>query len=382
MSPAQTIADVETLLQRGDLVRAGELIRSMRWGSPQWSPPLRLQALLWLLEGKRDAAMAEISRLALTNDPENRIWHDVACFYSGQQAEAFTASEFLGQVAVKRLRHSPYIDFPAEVHIETLTACNAKCSFCPYPKLERLGNRMSDDLIDKIIGDLESIPRDLPFALSPFKVNDPLIDKRIFNICTEINHRLPSARLRLFTNGSPLTDSVIERIARIEHLEHLWISLNEYLPDTYFSVMGIPLERTLKRLDRLHQAVESGFPHPIIISRVRDRTTNDESFVNFIRQRYPRFAITVMPYANWAQQVPSMESLPVPANGCVRWFELSIMSTGKVALCCMDGEGRHVIGDISTQTVLDIYNSPDYRRLRESVESRKNADFPCNRCAI
>ena len=34
------------------------------------------------------------------------------------------------------------------------------------------------------------------------------------------------------------------------------------------------------------------------------------------------------------------------------------MASGKVALCCMDGEGKHVIGDVNTQSVLEIYNAP------------------------
>ena len=47
----------------------------------------------------------------------------------------------------------------------------------------------------------------------------------------------------------------------------------------------------------------------------------------------------------------------------------------------MDGEGKHVIGDVNTQAVLDVYNSPDYRKMRQSTFSRKDAAAPCNKCA-
>jgi hypothetical protein len=377
----QVLAEVENRLHRGELARAETLLLSVRYSAVQSPPARRLQALLYLLQGKSETALKEFSRLAKNTDTESAAWLAVAQYYAAEAGRSLTAATFFGQLTVERLRRSPYMDYPLEVHIETLTSCNAKCSFCPYTTLDRIGTKMSDALIDKIISDLEAIPQTLPFGISPFKVNDPLIDKRIFDICGRINRRLPNARPRLFTNGSPLTDSIIERIAKIERLQHLWISLNEIEAEAYQTVMGLPLERTLKCLDRLHQTVEAGnFPHPVIVSRVRDRSVRDENFVEFVRQRYPRFFPSVMPYASWAGQIETAEPLTTPPTGCARWFELSIMSTGQVALCCMDGEGKHVIGDIAQDSALAIYNAPPYRKLRENTATRLDAGFPCNQC--
>lgn len=383
MPHARTIAEIENLLLQGDLVRAETLLRSIRWSAMHSLPAQRLQALLWLLKGESAAALNAFSRLAASGEAENMAWQATAQRHAGQASTALSATSFLNQLPIERLRHSPYMDYPIEVTIETLTVCNAHCSFCPYPTLERRGERMGDALIDKIIGDLEAIPRTLPFGISPFKVNDPLLDKRIFDICRRINRRLPNARPRLFTNGSPLTDTMIGRIAQIEHLQHLWISLNEIEAGNYQRVMGLPLERTLLRMDQLHRAVEAGhFPHPVIVSRVRDGGPADEAFVAFVQQRYPRFAIAVMPYASWAGQIASAERLAIPATGCVRWFELSIMATGQVALCCMDGEGKHPIGNVAHDNALAIYNAPSYRKLRQDTVSRLDAGFPCNQCFL
>jgi hypothetical protein len=46
----------------------------------------------------------------------------------------------------------------------------------------------------------------------------------------------------------------------------------------------------------------------------------------------------------------------------------------------MDGEGKHVIGDVNTQSVLEIYNSPGYRKMRQFTFSRKAAAAPCDTC--
>jgi hypothetical protein len=136
-------------------------------------------------------------------------------------------------------------------------------------------------------------------------------------------------------------------------------------------------------MDRLHRAVETGaFPHPVTVSRVRDRSPRDQAFVEFVQQRYPRFSPSVTPYASWAGQIETTEPLATPPTGCSRWFELSIMSTGEVALCCMDGEGKHVIGDVSKTNALSIYNAPPYRKLRQDTVTRLDAGIPCNQCFL
>jgi hypothetical protein len=247
--------------------------------------------------------------------------------------------------------------------------------------MERQGDRMPDHLIDKIISDLKAIPSQLPFNIAPFKVNEPFLDKRIFSVCEKINAQLPNAKLRLFTNGSPLTHAIIEKISLIRNVTHLWISLNEVDAEAYRKLMDLPLERTLQRLDDLHQAVaRKQFPHPVTVSRVMDGSDRDRAFHTFVKERYPLFHPFMIGEGNWSGQVATRMNRRVPGTGCWRWYELSIMASGKVALCCMDGEGKHVIGDVNTQTVLDVYNSPDYRKMRQYTFSRKAAAAPCDTC--
>ena len=283
--------------------------------------------------------------------------------------------------SVERLRASRYIDFPHEVSIETLTVCNAACSFCPYPGLERKGGKMPDSLIEKIISDLRDIPADLPFIISPFKVNDPLLDVRIFDIIEAMNERLPNASIRLFTNGSPLTAKNVEKIAGILNLIHLWVSLNDHDAERYEKLMQIPLQRTLENLDMLHRKKAAGeFSQQVVVSRVRDGTVEDDSFVSFVGSRWPLFGIGIIFRSEWLGQVPDLVSQrKIPLLGCSRWFEMSITSTGQVAFCCMDGKAEHPTGDVSKSHVLDVYNNPAYRVFREKYVTRLEGS-PCMSC--
>ena len=125
------------------------------------------------------------------------------------------------------LRKHAYLDWPAIVHMETIAVCNAACDFCPYPQLERKGAKMSDALIEKIISDLADIPRDVPFQLAPYKVSDPFLEARLFDILELVNSRLPNAEISIITNGSPLTERKIQQLQQVKSMKYLSVSRSE-----------------------------------------------------------------------------------------------------------------------------------------------------------
>ena len=285
------------------------------------------------------------------------------------------------QARVNQMRATPYMDYPAHVHIETLARCNAACTFCPYPELNRKGAQMPTELVEKIIDDLTELPRRLPFQLSPLKVNEPFLDPRLFDILRSCNQRLPNAGISLTSNGTPLTEKKIEELAQIENVISLCISMNDHRPQAYEATMKLPYERVLERLRMIHAKLENGqFNQSVILSRVGDGSTIDDQFRKWVGQQFPRFGAIVMQRGGWLGQVDTHIG-QVPNVGCIRWFEISIAATGSVAHCCMDGQAQWPIGDVNEQHVLDIYNSPSYRNLRERTLTR-NETAPCRGCTF
>lgn len=276
------------------------------------------------------------------------------------------------------MNRADYLDQPFEVSIETLALCNARCTFCPYPTLTRKGTVMQMALINRVIDEMAQFKR--PFFFSPFKVNEPLLDVRVIEICETLQGYTDLSRLRLFTNGSPLTQEKMEAIAKLERVEHLWISLNSHVPEEYEKIMGLNFERTRVKLDILHAYIEEElFLHPVVVSKVveDDRDANI-LFVQYCSNRWPLFKPVLIKRDGWLGFVEPSNPL-VPHKNCSRWFELSIMATGKVSLCCMDGTGEYSIGDVNSQTLLEIYNAPGWRERRE-LSARRQHYSPCNRC--
>lgn len=223
---------------------------------------------------------------------------------------------------------------------------------------------MSDALIDKLIGEMSGWPK---FDFCPFKVNEPLLDKRLMPILERIENET-QADIRLFTNGQALTWKWIEQINQLDRLKVLWVSLNSVNPSEYQGLMGCSFEKVAANLDVLH---DTDFMHPVVLSRVG----HDERFVTYVQSRWPRFQPFLIKRDGWLGHV-NPEFNEVPNRPCSRWDELSIMSNGIVSLCCMDGEGAYAIGDVNKESMLDVY-----QRWREAREGKTRLEIePCNRC--
>lgn len=278
------------------------------------------------------------------------------------------------------LLHARYLRQPREVSIETLALCNAACTFCPYPTLERQGVALERAIITRLIDEMSGW--ETPFFVSPFKVNEPLLDDRLPEICADIITRCPKAKLRLFTNGTPLVSRQVDWIERLPlgRLEHLWISLNSTDPDEYAELMKLSYASITKRLNELHARVAAGtFRHPVIVSRVMaDDGRKNWRFANDVRKHWPLFQTFLIKRDGWLGYVEPT-SPEIPQAPCGRWFELSITAEGKAALCCMDGTGEYSIGSILNSSLLEIYNQPHLIERRKSALTRKGIE-PCQRC--
>lgn len=277
-----------------------------------------------------------------------------------------------------------YLTQPQEVSFETLALCNAHCTFCPYGTLGREGTRLPSTLIGSLIMQMASWQT--PFFISPFKVNEPLLDARMREICERIEKEVPAAQIRLFTNGSGLTDKNIEWIANLKRMPQFWVSLNSCDSQEHAALMRMKgagsYRHIAEKLDRLHGLYLGDlFPHEVVLSRVVTDDEKDWKFATAVRKRWPHFRPFLIKRDAWIDFIEPSHKVP-PRSGCVRWFELNITAEGKAVLCCMtDGsKPEHHIGDVTSQSLLEIYNQPHLKERRERALTRAGIE-PCERCS-
>jgi hypothetical protein len=53
---------------------------------------------------------------------------------------------------------------------------------------------------------------------------------------------------------------------------------------------------------------------------------------------------------------------------CYRpWLTFTVLWDGRVSLCCADFDGRHILGDLNTSSIKDVWNAEPYRMFAAST---------------
>ncbi len=350
---------------------------------PEHPQVLALRGLAEMQEGRFTAARKTLERtlnLDANLEPA-RINLDELAKREAQVLEQDYVKEYLANRAV-------FMDLPRALGIETVGRCNATCGFCPHSELERNRLEMPEELFEKILRDLAEFPRDWPLRVYPNMVNEPFMDKRIFERLAGIQDVLPNAVITAFTNFNVLPKGWKKKIAGVRNL-NVNVSFNAAEAEEYKAVMGIDFERTVKNLrDLMALNRETGLlKQPIVLSRVMDGSERDAKYRHDCKRAFEGFEedrdymVHVKPRTNWLGATEDDPS-PVPYfYPCGAWYDMNIMCTGQVPLCCIDSKGDWAVGDVNEQSILEIYNGPKFRGLRATVDRREDAD-PCDKCSL
>ena len=72
----------------------------------------------------------------------------------------------------------------------------------------------------------------------------------------------------------------------------------------------------------------------------------------------------------------------VPTQSCARAFgQIMVLWDGRVSLCCFDGEGDEILGDLKTQTIREVYNAGRALEIRTAHAEGRRGEIPlCRNC--
>jgi wyosine [tRNA(Phe)-imidazoG37] synthetase (radical SAM superfamily) len=265
----------------------------------------------------------------------------------------------------------PHPDF---IQIETNVACNAACPFCPQKSVTRRPHRMADAVWTKIIDDT----RGLGITYRPFMINEPLSDKRMGEIMRYI--RLDdTAQIELNTNGELMTREMAEEIldARIDYIR---FSIDGFSEESFSRTrVGVDYHTTVERTrEFISLAKKKGGAERIEV-RMIDLEVNRAE-----QDAYREFwsaagAVPVITSAYRWPWEPGVERVNLPCLKILR--EMFFYVNGKATLCCWDTHERAVIGDVTNEHVLDIWNGPVNREYRALLaRGRRDEILLCSRC--
>jgi hypothetical protein len=265
-------------------------------------------------------------------------------------------------------------EHPEFIQIETNIACNAACPFCTHNEIVRDAKRMSDEIWQKIIDET----RNLGITYRPFLVNEPLTDKRLGRIMRYIR-RDDTAKIELNTNGELMTQDIALEILDA-HIDAIRFSIDGFSEESFSkSRVGLDYRKTVDRTLRfIDLAREHGGAGRIEVRMIdTDHTRGEiEDFKRFWQNAGATVTITSL--YNWPWE-PGVSMVPLPCIKILR--EMFFCADGKATLCCWDTKERAVIGDVTHEHTLDIWNGELNRRYRALLaKGMRDQILLCSRC--
>ena len=286
-------------------------------------------------------------------------------------ANARTVRRVLLATGRDQARHLPDI-----VQIESTNLCNAKCVFCPRDEMHRRQGVMEMGLFTKIVDECAAL------GITHVRVHnygEPFLDKQLVEKVRYAKSR-GIKEVGMISNGSLITEELAQGMIDAG-LDAINISVDASGKETF--------ERTrvhlnydtvidnIRTLARLRKASGRGRPK-LILSFVRQGNTADEqAFIDEWRQIADKIHVTDL--HNWAGTLNAKSDVQFP---CYRmWLTFTVLWDGRVSLCCADFDGRHVLGDVRTSTIQEVWNSPAYRAVRQQ-QLRDGGPEICRSCDL
>lgn len=252
-----------------------------------------------------------------------------------------------------------------KLQIESTTACNAKCTFCPRYEMTRPMGEMSDELFYKIVK--EGKEMEVKHFL-PFLNGEPFVFSRIWEWLDYLERQ--KVWVTLYTNAE-LID--VDRLLKHKNIYLVNCSLNATTKETSNKVMrGIDFDKAVKNT----QDLISKSRFRVRVSMVVNEDTVNE--VDDFKNIWGEHAV-VNNYANWGGARHSTLEKKKIRKYCERTLQdITILWDGRVNMCCMDYDGKAIFGDINKESLKDI--SKRIEVIRELHRARNYTMIPCRDC--
>lgn len=271
---------------------------------------------------------------------------------------------------VRELRYSPT---PRAIQIETNLACNAACPFCPYTHMERGPKAMEDRIWRKIVNET----RGLGIIYRPFLINEPLSEKRLPEIIRHIKQD-PTALAEINTNAGLLNDRRAREILDAG-IDVVRCSVDGFSRATYEPARpGVDYDTVVRNVNHFVELRNDGYRCHVEV-RMIDMPENKHEHAAYLDYWRPRVdEVSIVPLYRWPWEG---QKKPV-RKPCLKILdELFFYTDGTAPLCCWDSAGRGLVGDVKTESVLDIWNGPVMQAMRALLSrGRRDLIHLCSRC--
>ncbi len=279
--------------------------------------------------------------------------------------------------------------YPEKVMIQTISRCNASCEFCPYSYISQDHGQMSESLFQKIIDELQDHKTTIN-NIMPYLMNEPLMDKDLLKKVQIIKEKMPQVSVHFLTNGFLLDENKTEQILE-SPVDWVGISFFGIDPLLYEKSMGLPYEKVKNRVDHfVKRALTVRGPEFVLITFFKWKMKEElvrNSIAHWKNSGIERFNYHEGGISRGGN-VPIIKPPKIKQiNRCNSiWAEqmLHILYNGDVIPCCMDWKKRHILGNLNSSTLEEIWKGPPYQAFRETIRGKRplTDQILCSSCEM
>jgi len=279
-------------------------------------------------------------------------------------------------------------EFPLRLNIEPTNYCNLSCSMCPR-ELNRSFGYMDVNLFQKIID--ESILYGKRLIITINKDGEPLLHPELSQMIKYAKDKKAAHKINFYTNGILLTEEMSFGLIK-SGLDTIHISIDAFTKETYRKIKNSQklevVEENVKRLVALKKKLQSKTPLVVVkIIKAPDTQNEIKPFIH----KWKGIAdfIEIGEYHNWDGTLNDSNQFSPNKlfNGIKRypctflWYNPVILWDGRVTTCCVDYQGKGIIGDLKENTLAEIWQGNILQKLRRAhLEGRYDAVPLCNKC--
>lgn len=261
---------------------------------------------------------------------------------------------------VRRVIEKKYPAVPNLIRIEPYNLCNGGCVMCPYGEMTRPKEIMSMDLYKKIVDDVKE---NGVKAISLSFFSEPFLDPHIFE---RIKYTKDAGMLvKIFSNASVMTKEKVNQLLDCPP-DAMVISVDAVNPETYKKIRtGLNLEMVKQNIRYLiEERNRRGLQKPTVTTNFVLQDINAGELEDYKKEWGGIVNRTDVHVDNMlVKGVPKHFKHPFP---CGKVFDIfNVCSSGKVALCENDFDGKHILGDFNKQTFKEIFYGPEMQKYRD-----------------
>ncbi len=293
-------------------------------------------------------------------------------------------------------------NLPRGIYIEATNICNAKCTFCAYPLMERPKQTMPIDVFQRIVDEYIELGGKY-VGLTPI-VGDPFVDPYLFERLDYLDRCPEIAGFHFYTNAILMKPKIIEKLLKYEQKLKIFVSWGGFDRQTYKEIMGVDYFDLVQRnIEAFVAAKQQSRSHSVSAGESQTQLTialrcptiklyGDlwNQFCQWEQQGLIAIEGHIMEYDSWAGKINAdrlksvglnSRLMPHKRGACeMLYTKPVVLANGKVNACsCRDVEAELIVGDLHESSLKEIWQGEGIDAI---VDRHERGDFPdvCQRC--